>query len=171
MKYKSFETERLIIKPTSIEDAEFILGLMNTPSWIKFIRNRGINTVSESKVYIKNNMLPQFKKLGFGNYTVVRKSDNAKIGSCGLYDREGIEGFDIGFAFLPQYEGMGYAFESSNKLKELAITIFGIYKISAITTKGNTNSQKLLGKLGLHYIKVIRIPNDDEELLLYEYVI
>ena len=114
-------------------------------------------------------MLPQLEKLGFSNYTVIRKSDNIKLGCCGLYDREGIDGFDIGFAFLPAYEKMGYAYESASKLKQIAITQFKIKKISAITISENKSSQKLLEKLDFDFIKVITIPNDDEKLMLYEY--
>ncbi len=165
--YQSFETERLRLKPMSKEDAPFLLELLNSPKWIKYIGDRNVHSVKEAASYIKIKMTPQLKKLGFSNYTVIRKIDNAKLGSCGLYDREGLEGVDIGFAFLPQYEKMGYAFESANKIKELAFSQFNLKEISAITTKENKDSQKLLEKLGLEYIKIINIPDDDEDLLLY----
>ena len=98
---------------------------------------------------------------------MIRKSDGAKVGVCGIYDREGLEGVDMGFAFLPQFERMGYAFESAEKIKEAAFTVFGINQISGITIKENTASQKLLEKLGFQFVKLIRIPNDEEELMLY----
>ncbi|HAH25695.1 MAG TPA: GNAT family N-acetyltransferase, partial [Prolixibacteraceae bacterium] len=63
-------------------------------------------------------------RLGYGNFTVTRKSDRVKIGICGLFDREGLEGIDIGFAFLPEYERKGYAFESADKLKDKAFDEF-----------------------------------------------
>ncbi len=166
--YKSFETERLLLKPMSKEDAPFLLELFNSPKWIKCIGDRNVHTIEEAATYIKLKMTPQLKKLGFSNYTVIRKTDNAKVGSCGLYDREGLEGIDLGFAFLPQYEKMGYAFESANKLKDLAFNQFNLKHISAITTHENQDSQKLLKKLGLKYIKTINIQDDDEEVLLYE---
>ena len=166
--YKSFETERLLLKPMSKEDAPFLLELFNSPKWIKYIGDRNVYTIKEAATYIKLKMTPQLKKLGFSNYTVIRKTDNAKVGSCGLYDREGLKGIDLGFAFLPQYEKMGYAFESANKLKDLAFNQFNLKHISAITTHENQDSQKLLEKLGLKYIKTINIQDDDEEVLLYE---
>ena len=142
--YKSFETERLLLKPMSKEDASFLLELLNSPKWIKYIGDRNVNTIKEAETYIKHKMTPQLKKLGFSSYTVIRKTDNAKVGSCGLYDREGLEGIDLGFAFLPLYEKMGYAFESANKLKDLAFNQFNLKHISAITTSENKDSQKLL---------------------------
>jgi len=80
------------------------------------------------------------------------------LGTCGLYDRAGIEGIDIGFAFLPAYENKGYAFESANEIKRAGIEVFGISSISAITTKDNVASQKLLEKLGLKFSLMMQLP-------------
>ncbi|ADQ78878.1 GCN5-related N-acetyltransferase [Paludibacter propionicigenes WB4] len=164
---KTILTERLILKPTIEEDAEFIFELLNTPKWLKFIGDRNVNSSIDAAEYIKTRMLPQLERLGYGNYTVVRTSDNVKIGTCGLFDREGLEGIDIGFAFLPGYEGQGYGFESANKLKEVAFEEFGIKEMNAITSKENINCQKLLEKLGLKLKGTTILPNEKEELLLY----
>ena len=107
------------------------------------------------------------ERLGYANYTVIRKVDGVKMGSCGLYDREGLEGVDIGFAFLPDYEGQGYAFESASKIKDLAFNNFGLHQLNAITMPANTASRRLLEKLGFTSIKTVKLPNDPEDLLLY----
>jgi RimJ/RimL family protein N-acetyltransferase len=167
-RYKIFETERLTLKPTSEEDDTFIFELLNTPKWIKYVGDRNVKTVEGAREYIKIKMLPQLKRLGYANYTVIRKADNCKMGTCGLYDREGLEGIDIGFAFLPEYERKGYAFESASKLKEVAFNEFGLTQINAITVKDNISSQKLLEKLGMKLNGTTKIPNDNEELLLYK---
>ena len=166
--YKAFETERLVVKPTLEEDAEFIFELLNSPNWLKYIGNRNVTSVESARKYIKFKMLPQLDRLGFGNYTVIRKSDQAKMGICGLYDRVGLDGLDIGFAFLPKYGRKGYAFESANRLKQIMFDVFGITEIVAVTTYDNVSSQKLLEKLGLKLTGTTKIPNDDEELLLYK---
>lgn len=163
-----FETERLLLRPTIQEDAEFILELLNTPKWLQFIGDRNVKTTEEAKAYIQSKMLPQLKRCGYSNYTLIRKVDRLKIGTCGLYDREGLEGIDIGFAFLPKYEQKGYAFESANKLMNMAFDEFGICKINAIVSKDNLSSQVLLEKLGLKLEGTTILPNDDEELLLYQ---
>jgi RimJ/RimL family protein N-acetyltransferase len=162
------ETERLLLKPARTEDAAFIFELLNSPKWKQFIGDRKVNSIDDAEEYIKNRMLPQFERLGYGNYIVIRKSDNAKVGSCGLYDREGLKGIDIGFAFLPAYERKGYAFEAANKILYAGKIHFGIKKLSAITTQTNFSSQKLLEKLGFEFIKITRIPNDEKELMYYE---
>lgn len=82
----TFKTERLIIRPTSIDDAAFINELLNSPKWKQYIGDRNINSVGDASAYIINKMLPQLEKLGYSNNTVIRKSDGKKIGTCGLYN-------------------------------------------------------------------------------------
>ncbi len=161
------QTERLIIRPTMLEDAEFILALFNSPKWLKNIGDRNVNTVEAAAEYIRTKMLGQLERLGFSNYTVIRKSDGAKMGICGLYDRDGMEGIDLGFAFLPQFEGKGYAFEAAGVVKEAAFNRFQIEELKAITTKENLASQKLLEKIGMKHTGTMTLPGDDEELLVY----
>jgi RimJ/RimL family protein N-acetyltransferase len=166
-KYQIFETERLIIRPTTEEDAVFLFELMNTPKWIDNIGDRNVKSIKDARVYVRNKITPQLERLGYSNYTVIRKSDGVKLGVCGLYDRDGLDGIDIGFAFLPQFEKKGYAFEAVSELKNAAVHIFNISQISAITTSENIESQKLLEKIGFGFVSLTKIPNDDEELLLY----
>ncbi|MGB1294373.1 MAG: GNAT family N-acetyltransferase [Flavobacteriales bacterium] len=165
-----YETERLLLKPTNENDAEFIFELMNTPKWKRYIGERNIYTVQTALAYIKDKMLPQNKTFGFGNYTVVRKSDGVKIGSCGLYNRDGLEGVDIGFAFLPQFEGKGYGYESSMQIMKLAEFEFKLTQVSGITNQDNYSSQNLLVKIGLKKVGLIKLPHDDDELMLFRKV-
>lgn len=167
--YKSFETDRLILRPTEESDADYILEVMNTPKWIKNIGDRKVHSREDAIKYIRERMLPQLERLGYSNYTVIRKSDGVKMGSCGLYDREGLEGIDIGFAFLPAFEKKGYAYEASSRIMEAAIEDFGIELIKAITIPSNTASQKLLEKLGLEFQKRFYMEGDSEELMLYQW--
>ena len=143
-----------------------IFTLMNPPKWIKYIGDRNIKTPEDAKMYIQKNMIPQLEKCGYSNYTVIRKSDNVKIGSCGLYDRKGLEGIDLGFAFLPDYEKQGYAFEASEAIVNAAKEKFHLNHLNAITVKENSESQKLLKKLGFKYAQIIKL--DGSELLLYK---
>ncbi|MBU4538891.1 MAG: GNAT family N-acetyltransferase [Weeksellaceae bacterium] len=165
---KSLETERLLLKPISTDDAGLILELYNSPRFIEFIGDRNIRTLEDAENYIVGKFLPQMERVGFGNYLIERKSDDMKIGAVGIFERDGLDVHDIGFSFLPEFEGQGYGFESASKLLKTAFNEFGLKKISAITTKTNFSSQKLIERLGLKYLKTVRIPNDEEELLYYE---
>jgi [ribosomal protein S5]-alanine N-acetyltransferase len=165
---KTFETERLILKPTSEDDAEFVFRLLNTPKWHQYIGDRNIKSIENARQYIKDRMIAQVGQFCFANYTLIRKSDSVKMGTCGLYNRGGVDGIDIGFAFLAEYEKMGYAFEAASKLRDLAFSEFGINSLSAITAKENTSSQKLLERLGMKLTSTTILPDTFDELLLYK---
>jgi len=166
--YKTFETERLHIRPVELEDAPFIFELLNTPKWIQYIGDRNVRSVKDAENYIREKMIPQLERLGYGNYAVIRKSDQAKIGTCGLYDREGLIGVDIGFAFLPAFEKQGYGAEASKKVLNACRENFGLVKVSGITTKENLGSQRLLEQLGLRFKETVTLPGETEVLWLYE---
>jgi RimJ/RimL family protein N-acetyltransferase len=165
---KTYETERLILKPADLDDAEFMIKLLNSETFLKYIGDRNVRTSEDAENYIKTKCLPQIEKLGFGNYIVIRKSDKMKIGTCGIYVRNEMENPDIGFAFLPEFTGKGYAFEAANFLKNLGFSDFGLKKIGGITVEYNYNSRKLLEKLGLKFIKNFFMEGDPEELMYYE---
>ncbi|WP_159022305.1 GNAT family N-acetyltransferase [Formosa sp. L2A11] len=160
-------TERLHIQELNTDDAPFILELLNTPNWIKFIGDRNINTIQAAANYITNNHLKSYRENGFGFYKLLLKSEDLKpIGCCGLIKRPELEGVDIGFAFLPTYEGKGFGFESASEILKLAETKFKLNEVVAIVAPENPNSIKLLEKLGLIYQKRIVPFSDGKELLL-----
>jgi ribosomal-protein-alanine N-acetyltransferase len=163
----SLETNRLIIRPTHIKDAAFIYTLMNSLKWIEFIGDRQINSVEKARDYIIERALPQFKQFGYSNFTVLLKTTETKIGTCGLYRREGVEGVDIGFAFLPAYEKKGYAYEAACKIKDFAFSSLGIDQLNAYTTESNVASQKLLEKLNMTAVGFKQLPNDKAKLIWY----
>lgn len=167
-KYRTFDTERLHLRPTTEVDADMILELFNTPKWIQFIGDRNVHSLEDAATYIQNRMMPQLAKLGFSNYTVIRKEDGIKLGSCGLYTRDGLTDVDIGFAFLPQHERKGYGFESASCLRDAGFKLFNIPKIVAITEVENIASQGLIEKLGLTFTKMVKLPNEVVDLMLYE---
>jgi len=167
LQYKTYETSRLKLCLTNLEDAKFILELMNTDQWINFIGDRNVSTIQDAEMYITSKMLDQAMRLGYGNYTVIRKSDGAKVGTCGLYDRVGMDGLDIGFALLPQYNGQGYAYEASRKLLEVAFTELGQTSLSGITTELNIKSKALLTKLGMKRYDTIALEGDDKAFIHY----
>ena len=168
-KYKSFTTERLIIRPTIEYDAAFVFELLNTPKWIKFIGDRNVKSSEQAQHYIRSRMLTQLDRLGYGNYTIIRKTDGEKVGICGLYDREGLDGIDLGFALLPNFEKQGFAYEASARLKKAALEDFGISKLVAITDQENLASQSLLHKLGFEKAGLVQLSPNKTELILYQY--
>jgi len=164
----TYHTDRLILRPVSLDDAPFIYDLMNMPKWKQFIGDRNIQTIDDAKQYIEDKMLGQMRDIGYGNYVVIRKEDDMKLGTCGLYNRPDVEGTDIGFAFLPNSEGKGYATEAAQRIQQAAIEDFNISTINGYTTKDNIASRRVLEKLGMKVIDTIHLRGDEEELLFYQ---
>ena len=154
----------------SLEDAAFVFELVNTKEWIENIGQRNINSVDEASTYIQNKMIDHYEIHGYGNFLMTRKSDGAKIGCISLYNRDDVDGVDIGFAMLPEFMKMGYAYEGADAIKVRARDVLKLSGITAFTTKENVGSQKLIDKLGLEFKKTIIFGEEGEELLFYEHV-
>lgn len=167
MSLQNFETERLYLRPVQEEDATFIFQLVNSPDWLRFIGDRNIHSTEDAALYIREKMMPQYERLGFGNYVVFKKSDNMKIGTCGLYDRDGLEGVDLGFAFLPEFVSQGYGYESAMAIMSAAKSQFNLSGLVAITLSENIPSQKLLEKLGFKSQGLLNRDGFSKEMLLY----
>jgi RimJ/RimL family protein N-acetyltransferase len=161
------ETDRLTLREFTIDDAEFIMKLLNSPGWLKYVGTRNIKTQQDAVSYINDKMISGYVKNGFGFYAVVIKEDNTCIGMCGLTKRENLDDADIGFALLPEYEGKGYAFESAAAVMDYARNVLKLGKISAITVAPNKNSIRLLEKIGLVFEKTLKLSDDPEELMLF----
>ena len=165
---KILETDRLILLQQCPDDATFILELLNSPGWLKYIGDRAVKTVEDAANYIRNGAMKSYEQNGFGLYMVKLKDSNLPIGICGLIRRPGLEQVDIGFAFLPKHEGMGYAYESASAVMKYGREALGLGIVVAITTKNNVASVKLLNKIGFSFKEMVTLPGDKEELMLFE---
>lgn len=162
------ETEHLIISKFTLKDASFFIELVNTPSWLKYIGNRNINTIKQAENRITESHLKSYKTNGFGFYKLLLKAENLKpIGSTGLVKRPELDDTDIGFSLLPEYEGKGFGYESASAVMALAKNEFNLKKICAITLENNKNSIILIEKLGLTFHKKVNPFESGEELLLF----
>src|SRR4051794_18702973 len=148
---KVLETERLILRRLSTEDADFILELVNEPSWLRFIGDRGVRTTLDACDYILKGPVDSYRRFGFGLYLTELKENAVPIGICGLIKRESLKDVDLGFAFLPEFRGKGYAYEASSAVMAYAKSAFGLNRIVAITNPDNYSSIKVLEKLGLRF--------------------
>jgi len=145
------ETERLNLRKLRIDDAPFMLGLLNEPSFIENIGDRGVRTMEGARQYIATGAIASYEQHGFGLYLVELKDTAVPIGICGLVKRPFLENADVGFAFLPQFWSQGYALESASAVKRYAREQLGIDRVVAIVSPGNEPSIRLLHKLGLRF--------------------
>ena len=160
------DSGRLIIREFTKDDSEFILELVNTPSWLKYIGDRNIKNIDDAINYLEKGPLKSYTEHGFGLYCVLLKEGNIRAGMCGLIKRETLDDIDIGFAFLPQFEGKGIACESTKAVLDFAKKI-NLKRIVAITLPKNERSIRLLKSVNMNFEKMIQLPGDKEELMLF----
>lgn len=161
------ETERLLLRHLNDDDAEFMLELLNDPSFIENIGDRKIRDLDGAKAYIRNGPAASYVKNGFGLYLVQVKETRESIGMCGLIKRDQLKDVDIGYAFLPRYWSKGYAIESALAVKEHARAEIGLKRIVAIVDPRNGGSIRVLEKLGMTFEKMVKLAADDIELKLF----
>ncbi|MBK7851666.1 MAG: GNAT family N-acetyltransferase [Bacteroidetes bacterium] len=161
------ETERLFLREFSTEDAPFVVQLVNSPGWLEFIGDRNIRNDEQARIYLENGPLLSYKQNGYGLSLVELKHGKTPIGMCGIINRENLENPDIGFAFLPEHMGQGFAFEVAQATMKYARENLKLPTVCAITVSGNLPSIKLLEKLGMKFSKMINFPDDPVELMLY----
>ena len=161
------ETNRLILRKFIIDDAGFVLELLNSPSWLKYIGDRNVKNLEDAKNYISDKLISSYIKNGFGLYEIILKKNNIPVGMCGLIKRDTLENIDLGFALSPVFTGNGYAFEAAFATLNYAKTVLKLERIIAITTTENKNSIKLLEKLKFVFEKMVLLSNEEEELMLF----
>ena len=161
------ETERLALRELTEDDAGFMVRLLNDPSYLRFIGDRGVRTAADARAYLLKGPIESYKRFGFGLYLVELKTGKIPIGICGLVKRETLDDVDIGFAFLPEFRSKGYAVESARAVMAYGREALGLTRIVAIATPDNDRSIGVLIKLGLKYERTITWPQDGAELKLY----
>ena len=164
---KILETDRLIVRPLELDDAEFILRLLNEPSWLRFIGDKGVRTLEDARNYILTGPVESYRRFGFGLYLTQQKSDGRPIGLCGLLKRDALPDADIGFAFLPAFWGKGYGYEAAAAIMEHARTALGLTRVVAITNPDNASSIRLLERLGMRQDGTARLSEAGPELELF----
>lgn len=161
------DTERLRVRQLTPDDAPFILELLNDPLFLRFIGDRGVRDRAGAEQYIRQGPMASYALHGFGLFHVALKDGDAPVGICGLLKREALEDVDIGFAYLPQFSGRGYATEAARAVMQYGLTVLGLKRIVAITSPDNTASQNVLKKLGLRYVRTLQLAGFQHPSLLF----
>jgi RimJ/RimL family protein N-acetyltransferase len=159
-------TDRLRIRRLVEGDAAFILDLLNQPSFLRFIGDRGVRSQDDARAYIRNGPIESYRANGHGLYAVELLETGVAIGMCGLLKRPTLDDPDIGFAFLPAYWSKGYAMESARAVLEHADAL-GLERIVAITSVDNESSMRLLERLGFVFETMVKTGEEGAEVRLF----
>jgi RimJ/RimL family protein N-acetyltransferase len=161
------DTDRLILRRLTLNDAEFIYRLVNDPSWLRFIGDKNVRTQGDARRYIEAGPAAMYAQRGFGLWLAERSEDRVPIGMCGLIKRDALPDIDLGFAFLPAYRGNGYAFEAAQAAIGFAWERLGLQRVVAITAPDNDDSVRLLERLGFRFERMLRLSDDAPAVRLY----
>lgn len=161
------ETERLVLRRLTLNDAPFIVELLNEPSFLRFIGDRGVRNQQDARQYLLKGPIASYQQFGFGLYLAFLKETGDAIGIAGLLKRDTLRDVDLGFALLPAFWGFGYASEAARALLDHGRGSFGLKRIAAITSPDNVGSIKVLEKAGFRFEGLIRLGDDPRDVRLF----
>ncbi len=162
------ETDRLLLRHFTLDDAAFILRLLNEPSFIQNVGDKGVRTIEQASSYLIEGPLKSYQIHGHGLYLVALKEPLQPIGMCGLLKRDQFDDVDLGYAFLPEFWSKGFAYESASAVLKFGLNVLSRAKMLAIVSPDNAASIKVLKKLGFAFSKYVQMSPDDSEVALYE---
>ena len=163
------ETERLFLRRFTVDDAQFILTLVNEPSFLRYIGDKQVRNLEDARQYILNGPVASYERNGFGLYLVELRKSHTPIGMCGLIKREELPDPDVGFAFLPDFWTRGFAFEAAAAVLQNAGERLRLERILAITSLDNEASIRLLQRLGFRFDREIKLSPEREPVKLFVY--
>ena len=162
----AFETARLRLREQTLDDAAFLITVMNDPDFIRHIADRGVRTLDDARTYLTAGALASYAEHGFGLWLVERKTDGAAIGLCGLVKRPAFDDVDVGYALLPAFRGQGYAREAVAGTLAYARAAHGLSRLIAVVNPDNLPSRKLLELEGFVFERMVRMTPEEPEILL-----
>jgi [ribosomal protein S5]-alanine N-acetyltransferase len=160
------ETERLRLRRVTEEDAGFILSLLNEPSFIQNIGDKGVRTLDDARGWVRTGPNASHEQHGFGLDLVELRDSGTPIGFCGLLKRDHLEHPDVGYAFVPEFWSLGYAVESAAAVVKHAREVLGLGRLLAVTSPDNVASGRVLERIGFQYQGMTDWTND-EQVRLY----
>jgi len=163
----SLETDRLIVRPITLDDAPFILTLLNEPSFLRYIGDKQVRNLEDARQYILNGPVASYERHGFGLCLMELRESHTPVGMCGILKREELPDPDIGFALLPDFCSKGLAFEAATAVLKEARERLKLDRVLAITSLDNNASINLLERLGFTFEREIKLAADREPVKLF----
>jgi ribosomal-protein-alanine N-acetyltransferase len=164
--FKVIQTKRLVLRQLELDDADFVLELLNEAAFLRFIGDKGVRDLESAREYIQKGPIDSYGRHGFGLYATCLLG-GTPTGICGLVKRDGLVDVDLGFAFLSRHRLQGYAAESAAAVLAHARRVLRLQRVVAITTPENFGSIAVLEKIGLKFERMIRLTEDSRELKLF----
>jgi RimJ/RimL family protein N-acetyltransferase len=148
------------------DDAPFLVKLLNEPSFLQNIGDRGVRNVEDAHRYLRDGPHAMYEEYGFGLWHVALR-DGAPVGMCGLLKRDNLPDVDLGYAFLPQFWGQGFAHEAAAATLRHGAQKFGLTRVVAVVSADNAGSIRVLEKLGMTFERMFTMREGEPDVRLY----
>lgn len=160
-------TSRLVLRRLEFNDAAFLVQLLNEPSFLENIGDRGVRNEQDAHRYLREGPMAMYAKHGFGLWHASLKACGTAIGMCGLLKRDTLPDADIGYAYLPAHWGKGYAVEAAEATLRHGVEKFGLRRIIAVVSQGNVGSIAVLEKIGMRFEGMHSMDAGEPDVRLY----
>lgn len=160
------KTTRLILRELQLSDAAFALRLYNDPSFLHHIGDKGVRSIEDAEKNLQQGAIASYALHGYGMWLVENQQGQA-IGLCGLIKRDFLTETDLGYAYLPEFFGMGYAYEAASAVLAYAAEHTALKTLVAIVSPANLASKSLLEKLGFVQHGQVLVPDKNEMVDFY----
>lgn len=149
------ETDRLRLRPFTIDDAAAIYALNSHPEVVRYTGESVFSDLEEATQLIHERILPDYARHGFGRWAMVGKDSGAVIGSAGLKHLDDLGEVDVGYRLLPGYWGRGLATEATCALVDYGFRELHLSRIIGLVDAPNVASIRVLEKSGFAFEKLV----------------
>lgn len=160
-------TPRLCLREFTLADASFVLQLLNDPDFIRFIADKGVRSIADAEAYLQAGPLASYATNGFGLWAVAHRQTGLLLGMCGLIRRPDVPHVDVGYAFMPQARGQGYAVEAAAAARAYGLDVLALPRVVGFIDPANHASAKVLQAIGLHSQGMVSLPGVDGDTELF----
>ena len=161
------QTPRLTLRRFTLDDAPFALRLVNEPSFIRNIGDKGVRSLDDARHYLRDGPIAMYQRQGFGLWHAALTDGGAPVGMCGLLKRDNLPDVDLGYAYLPEHWGQGLAGEAAAAVLRHAARKFGLRRVIGVVSEGNPASMRVLEKVGLRFERMFPMHPGEPEVRLY----
>lgn len=163
----SLQTERLLLRPFTLDDAVDYWPLLREPQVLRYTGEQPVTDLEGVREVLRSRPLADYEQHGFGRMACVERASGRLIGFSGLKYLDDLDEVDIGYRFVPEAWGKGYATESARPLLAQGLQQLGLRRIIGLVMSQNQASARVLVKLGLRLEKQISVDDHEQPLDLY----
>lgn len=151
------ETERLVFREILPTDIDGMFELDSNPLVHRYLGNKPVKRREESEEMIQS-IRKQYIELGIGRWAVIEKESQFFIGWAGLKlntepANDHVDYYDLGYRFIPEFWGKGFATEASAAIKKYGFEIMNLPVIYGLAEINNLASRKVLEKTGMQFVE------------------